>query len=94
MKSKDPDCKIPISKEEFRCNNCDYPASKEVGKWYEIEPGLAAMVCPDCYKPKKDPYGKEEKKESIVDVGSAASEGSECSTLQHVTDDVRASADL
>jgi hypothetical protein len=91
MKSKDPDCKIPISKEEFRCFKCDYPSPKGEGGWKEIQPGLRALVCADCYKPKKDSHGKEEK-EALVGLGTA--EGSECNAVQSPPDAVRTSSDL
>ena len=89
MKSRDPDCKIPVSKEEFRCFKCDYPSPKEEGGWNEIEPGLDAKVCKDCYKPKKDNTRGQEKEE-VKDIllGQPEVEGSGQVAVQPSASDV------
>ena len=57
MKSKDPDCKIPVVAGSFRCFKCDNVLAKDaVGcGMNEIEPGLTAMVCNECFKTSKVP---------------------------------------
>ena len=66
MKSKDPDCKIPISKEEYRCFKCELPAANESGGWNEIESGIDAKVCAECYKPKKDLSNEEVQEKTVL----------------------------
>jgi len=68
MKSKDPEFRIPVDKESFRCFKCDYVVLKTTGGLNEVEPGLAAMMCNDCYKPKKDP------RKDVEDVASETSD--------------------
>lgn len=53
MKSKDPEFRTPVDKESFRCFKCDGVALKNSGGMNEVEPGLAAKMCDDCFKPSK-----------------------------------------
>jgi len=53
MKSKDPDCKLPVAKDQFRCGFCELPVALDSGGWNEIEPGVELKACNDCYKVKK-----------------------------------------
>lgn len=53
MKSKDPDCKLPVSKDQFRCERCELPVPKDTGGFNQIEPGVEMKACNDCYKEKK-----------------------------------------
>ena len=53
MKSKDPDHKSPVAKDQFRCYKCELPAHINSGGWNELEPGLEMKACNDCYKVKK-----------------------------------------
>ena len=57
MKSKDPDCKIPVDSSSFRCFKCDNVLLKNATGcgMNEVEPGLAVMVCNECFKPSKVP---------------------------------------
>lgn len=57
MKSKDPDCKIPVDKDCFRCFHCDGVVLKVTAGYglNEVEPGLAVLVCNECFKPSKVP---------------------------------------
>lgn len=50
MKSKDPDCKMPVGKDQFRCYKCELPVPSETGGWNEVEAGLEFKACNDCYK--------------------------------------------
>ncbi len=57
MKSKDPEFRTPIDRESFRCFKCDGVQLKNtegIGM-NEVEPGVSALMCTDCFKPSKVP---------------------------------------
>ena len=68
MKSKDPDFKIPVGKDQFRCYKCDGVVNNDNGGWNEVEPGLSFKHCADCYKPKKDIKHSEDEIEVVSPV--------------------------
>jgi hypothetical protein len=71
---------MAIDKDSFRCGSCEHPALNTTGGWNEVEPGVAFMMCADCYKPKKDPYPERPKVVQVEEVEPCTHEGGNYNT--------------
>jgi hypothetical protein len=48
IKDQDPEFKLQINKDQYRCGGCNLPTNNDIGSFVEIEQGVDIKMCNIC----------------------------------------------